>query len=91
MAEALFQTTENDSYTKARNGRLELPHGRVETPGFMPVGTNATVKAMTKDGLEEIGFSIILANSYHLYLRPGPEVIEKSGGCMAFRLGQETT
>nr|MCR5725257.1 tRNA guanosine(34) transglycosylase Tgt [Treponema sp.] len=61
-----------------------LPHGDVTTPVFMPVGTNATVKAITKDDLEEIGFEIILANTYHLYLRPGSDIIEEAGGLHGF-------
>ena len=61
-----------DGSTRGRLGRLELPHGVVETPQFMPVGTNATVKALHPDDLREVGASIILANTYHLYLRPGP-------------------
>lgn len=69
---------------KARTGVLHLPHGDVQTPVFMPVGTNATVKAMSKDSLEEIGFEIILANTYHLFLRPGPDLIQKAGGLHNF-------
>lgn len=69
---------------KARRGRLELPHGVVETPVFMPVGTQATVKAMSPDELIELGATIILSNTYHLYLRPGHEVIREAGGLHAF-------
>ncbi len=68
----------------ARAGRLILPHGEIETPVFMPVGTQGTVKAMTNEELVEIGAGIILANAYHLYLRPGVEVIEKAGGLHQF-------
>ncbi len=64
-----------DGSTRARTGRLTLTHGVVETPQFMPVGTNATVKALTPDDIREAGASIILANTYHLYLRPGHERI----------------
>lgn len=77
---SFFSCTNVDKNTKARTGRLALPHGAVTTPVFMPVGTNGTVKAMTKEDLEEIGFEIILANTYHLYLRPGTAVIGKAGG-----------
>jgi queuine tRNA-ribosyltransferase len=63
---------------------MMLPHGPVETPVFMPVGTNATVKALTNDDLVEIGFQIILSNTYHLYLRPGTEVIAGAGGLHQF-------
>jgi queuine tRNA-ribosyltransferase len=73
-----------DGSTRARLGRLELPHGLVETPTFMPVGTNATVKALHPDDLEEIGAAIILANTYHLYLRPGHERIARLGGLHRF-------
>ncbi len=70
--------------TRARVGRLELAHGVVETPQFMPVGTNATVKALHPDDIREVGASIILANTYHLYLRPGHERIERLGGLHRF-------
>jgi queuine tRNA-ribosyltransferase len=73
-----------DGATRARLGRLELGHGVVETPQFMPVGTNATVKALSPDDLREVGASIILANSYHLYLRPGHERIARLGGLHRF-------
>jgi queuine tRNA-ribosyltransferase len=70
--------------TRARVGRLELTHGVVETPQFMPVGTNATVKALHPADIREVGASIILANTYHLYLRPGHERIERLGGLHRF-------
>ncbi len=73
-----------DGSTRARLGRLALPHGTVETPMFMPVGTNATVKALHPDDLEEVGAQIILANTYHLYLRPGHRRIERLGGLNRF-------
>ena len=73
-----------DGSTRARTGRLALPHGVVETPQFMPVGTNATVKALHPDDIREVGASIILANTYHLYLRPGHERIERLGGLHRF-------
>ncbi|MBI5560860.1 MAG: tRNA guanosine(34) transglycosylase Tgt [Deltaproteobacteria bacterium] len=68
----------------ARRGKLTTPHGVVETPVFMPVGTQATVKAMTPEELTSIGVKIILSNTYHLYLRPGHEVIRKLGGLHSF-------
>ena len=80
----IFKLYHKDAGTKARTGVLDLPHGTVQTPVFMPVGTNATVKAVTKDWLEEIGFEIILANTYHLYLRPGPELMQQAGGLHGF-------
>jgi queuine tRNA-ribosyltransferase len=73
-----------DGRTRARLGRLTLPHGVVETPQFMPVGTNATVKALDPDDLRTIGASIVLSNTYHLYLRPGHERIERLGGLHRF-------
>jgi queuine tRNA-ribosyltransferase len=78
-----FEVLKSDP-TGARLGRLTTPHGVIETPAFMPVGTAATVKALTQDALEELGANIILANTYHLYLRPGHELIHKLGGLHAF-------
>jgi queuine tRNA-ribosyltransferase len=68
----------------ARRGRLEFPRGTVETPAFMPVGTYGTVKAMTPENLEEIGAEIVLGNTFHLYLRPGLEVIAAHQGLHRF-------
>jgi queuine tRNA-ribosyltransferase len=73
-----------DGSTAARLGRLELTHGIVETPQFMPVGTNAAVKALDADDLHAVGATIILANTYHLYLRPGHERIARLGGLHRF-------
>jgi queuine tRNA-ribosyltransferase len=70
--------------TRARRGLLTTPHGQIETPAFMPVGTAATIKALTHEALEELGASIILANTYHLFLRPGHELIRKLGGLHQF-------
>ena len=67
-----------------RRGRLTLPHGTVQTPVFMPVGTAATVKAVPQDVLETLNAEIILANTYHLYLRPGHELIGRAGGVHRF-------
>lgn len=67
-----------------RCGLLQLPHAVVETPVFMPVGTQAAVKAMTPDELEEIGFNLILGNVYHLHLRPGERLIAEAGGIHLF-------
>ena len=78
-----FEVSKSDP-TGARLGLLTTPHGAIETPVFMPVGTAATVKALTQDALEELGVGIILANTYHLYLRPGHELIRKLGGLHAF-------
>ncbi len=70
--------------TRARLGRLLTPHGVIETPQFMPVGTNATVKALDPDDLREVGATMILANTYHLALRPGHERIDRLGGLHRF-------
>src|ERR1700736_5674296 len=78
-----FEIAKTDP-TGARRGRLTTPHGTVETPFFMPVGTAASVKALTQEALEELGAGILLANTYHLYLRPGHELIRKLGGLHRF-------
>ena len=80
----IFDIQHKSADGKARTGILHLPHGDVRTPVFMPVGTCATVKAMPKDFLEEIDFDIILANTYHLFLRPGPDLIQEAGGLHGF-------
>ena len=79
-----FNVKSRDKTCAARTGILSLPRGEVNTPVFMPVGTNGTVKALTVNDLNEIGFNLILSNTYHLYLRPGEEVIKKSGGLHRF-------
>jgi queuine tRNA-ribosyltransferase len=81
---SFFSVTHKNEGCAARTGVLQLPHGIVHTPVFMPVGTNATVKAVSKESLEEIGFEIILANTYHLFLRPGPDLIQEAGGLHGF-------
>src|SRR5579863_5247446 len=68
----------------ARSGRLLTPHGEVETPVFMPVGTGATVKGVPQDILEDLGVQILLGNTYHLYLRPGVETVRQFGGLHGF-------
>jgi queuine tRNA-ribosyltransferase len=73
-----------DGSTRARLGHLSTSHGSVQTPVFMPVGTNATVKALDPDDLDEVGAQIILCNTYHLYLRPGHERIARLGGLHEF-------
>jgi queuine tRNA-ribosyltransferase len=77
-----FEQLGNDG--AARRGRLHFPRGTVETPAFMPVGTYGTVKAMFPESLREIGAQIILGNTFHLFLRPGLEVIEAHGGLHGF-------
>ncbi|MCX7026828.1 MAG: tRNA guanosine(34) transglycosylase Tgt [Spirochaetes bacterium] len=80
----LFIEGHRSSDSKARLGEIHLPHGIVQTPAFMPVGTNATVKAVPPEDLQALGFRIILANTYHLYLRPGHELIAQAGGLHGF-------
>ena len=70
--------------TGARRGRLHTPHGTIETPIFMPVGTQASVKTMSPDELKDCGAQIILSNTYHLHLRPGEALVEKAGGLHRF-------
>jgi queuine tRNA-ribosyltransferase len=82
--QSLFNVTSRDPRSAARTGIIDLPHGSVETPAFMPVGTAATVKAIRHSRLEEIGFRIILGNTYHLFLRPGTEIIRAHGGLHGF-------
>src|SRR5215468_10070784 len=79
-----FEVLDKDPTTRARRGRLQLAHGVVETPVFMPVGTYATVKAMTPDQLRSLGVEILLCNSYHLLLRPGHETVARLGGLHGF-------
>ena len=71
-------------HTGARRGRLHTSHGTVETPAFMPVGTQATVKTVGSEDLERLGFQLVLSNTYHLWLRPGSDLIERQGGLHSF-------
>lgn len=79
-----YELIKKDKYTGARLGRIITDHGEIETPIFMPVGTQATVKAMNNRELDEIGAQIILGNTYHLYLRPGEDIMAKAGGLHRF-------
>ncbi|MBR0204678.1 MAG: tRNA-guanine transglycosylase, partial [Synergistaceae bacterium] len=79
-----FRIIAECSKTGARAGELITPHGVIRTPVFMPVGTLATVKSMSPGELKEINSQIILGNTYHLYLRPGSEIIAKAGGLHRF-------
>src|ERR687891_1586770 len=79
-----FKVVKKDPLSSARLGRLATAHGVVETPAFMPVGTHGTVKAMLPRDLKEIGCQILLGNTYHLYLRPGAEMIRDLGGLHRF-------
>ena len=79
-----FRVLARDKKTHARLGMLQTGRGEIETPVFMPVGTAGTVKAMPQEFLEDLNIQIILANTYHLYLRPGEEVIKSQGGLHRF-------
>ena len=82
MAAVIWSSTATDG--DARSGVLETPHGEIRTPAFMPVGTRAAVKAVDTDDLERVGAEIVLANTYHLMLRPGSELIRDLGGLHTF-------
>ncbi len=79
-----FKLLAKSSDSAARRGQFTTPHGIIETPVFMPVGTQATVKTMTSQEVASAGAKIILANTYHLWMRPGPDLIEKAGGLHKF-------
>ncbi len=84
MPDTIFKLQASSPGTKARVAEMSMLHGKVQTPIFLPVGSQATVRALTPQDLEEIGIRMILCNSYHLYLRPGVQVIEKAGGLHKF-------
>lgn len=79
-----FEITKKDSSTSARTAVISTAHGKVQTPAFMPVATLGTVKSITPEELEELGFSMIISNAYHLYLRPGHKEIKDLGGLHRF-------
>ena len=79
-----FHIDATDRSTPARAGSLSTPHGWIETPAFMPVGTRATVKGLTPEQLRAVGAQVVLANAYHLFLRPGTEVVRDAGGLHRF-------
>jgi queuine tRNA-ribosyltransferase len=84
VAEQHFDLLQRDDRTQARRGRLHTRRGVIETPAFMPVGTQGTVKGMLPEALVDIGAQVILANTYHLFLRPGHELVERLGGLHRF-------
>ena len=88
MAENIFTLIGKDSQTQARIGQVRTAHGVVNTPIFMPVGTRGTVKTCTPQDLVELGAEIILGNTYHLYLRPGPKIVAQAGGLHKFMAWQ---
>ena len=79
-----YELLHQDKNSGARRGVIHTPHGDIQTPVFMPVGTQATVKSLTPEELKEIGAQIILSNTYHLYLRPGHELVKEAGGLHQF-------
>lgn len=84
MDAVTYELIKKSSNTNGRLGRVHTPHGVIDTPVFMPVGTQATVKAMTPEELKSIGAQIVLSNTYHLHMRPGEKLIEKAGGLHKF-------
>ena len=79
-----YHLEKKEKHTGARLGKIETPHGTFETPMFMPVGTLASVKTMAPEELEEMGAGIILSNTYHLWLRPGEDIVDEAGGLHEF-------
>lgn len=84
MSQFSFELIKECPHTHARAGIFHTPHGDIETPIFMPVGTQATVKGLRPEDLKELGAQIILSNTYHLYLRPGHEIVKQAGGLHKF-------
>ena len=84
MEKFYFETIKYDEHSGARAGVLHTPHGDIPTPIYMPVGTQATVKGVFPRDLEEIGAKIVLSNTYHLFMRPGDEIVKNAGGLHKF-------
>lgn len=84
MSTFSFELIKTCAKTGARRGRVHTPHGAIETPCYMPVGTQATVKAMTPEAVQSVGAQIILSNTYHLHLRPGEALVKEAGGLHRF-------
>ena len=84
MNDSFFRILHKNDFSRDRVGVLNTPHGQIKTPVFMPVGTQATVKALTPCDLDIIGAEVILGNTYHLNLRPGCDVIQEAGGLHKF-------
>src|SRR5437879_683389 len=80
----MFEFSTEATSGPARAGRLTLPHGTVETPCFMPVGTQGTVRALSPNDLRAAGATLVLANTYHLHVRPGEQVVAQLGGLHRF-------
>ncbi|MFH0701371.1 MAG: tRNA guanosine(34) transglycosylase Tgt [Candidatus Woesearchaeota archaeon] len=81
---SLFKIQHKEKHTKARTGIISTPHGKIHTPAFIPVATQATIKALTPQQINEIGFDSVLCNTYHLFLRPGADLVKKMGGVAKF-------
>jgi queuine tRNA-ribosyltransferase len=79
-----FEITASDSDSLARVGTISTPHGQIQTPAFIPVGTKATVKSVLPESMQDLGAQALLANAYHLYLQPGPEILDEAGGLAKF-------
>ena len=67
-----------------RVGQIQTPHGVIQTPAFIPVGTKATLKSVLPESIKDLGAQAVLANAYHLYLQPGPDVVDEAGGCLLY-------
>src|ERR1035437_5105623 len=84
MMKPTFEIVKKDKKTKVRTGIIKTPHGEIETPIFVPVGTQGTVKSLDPKQIHELGAYVVLANTYHLHLRPGEDIIKKFGGLAKF-------
>lgn len=84
MPALTYELIKTEKHTGARLGRVTTPHGSFETPIFMPVGTLATVKGLSPEELKDLGAEIILSNTYHLWLRPGDDIVKETGGLHQF-------
>jgi len=79
-----FEITRRDDKSLARVGTISTPHGQIQTPAFIPVGTKATVKSVLPESMRDLGAQALLANAYHLYLQPGPDILDEAGGLAKF-------
>lgn len=79
-----FEIKHSQENSLARVGTISTPHGDIQTPAFIPVGTKATVKSVLPESMRDLGSQALLANAYHLYLQPGPDVLDEAGGLAQF-------
>jgi len=84
MQDFSFKVTAKDKTTRARTGVIHTPHGDIATPAFVPVGTQATVKSLTPEDLRDLDVHLFFVNTYHMVMRPGPELVKKFGGLHGF-------